>query len=132
MGRGVGAEAGKIAKHISYTRLKIRRAAGALAQVWCVPEGELAGILRARSGGHPGAARRVDGLEKPNLRYICGLKKWHVADPPRAPYRYPTVQADALGQLTSIGHARPAQVATPEPRGASTASKSPTSDTSVV
>ena len=52
----------------------------------------------ARSGGHPGAAGRVDGLEKPNLRYICHLwsgreKKGHVADPSRAPYRYPTVQA---------------------------------------
>ena len=47
----------------------------------------------ARSGSHPGAARRVDGLETPNLRNICGLTNRHVADPSRAPYRYPTVQA---------------------------------------
>ena len=86
----------------------------------------------ARSGSHPGAARRVDGLETPNLRNICGLTNRHVADPSQAYGRYPTVQADASGYPTSLGHARPAQVATPEPRGASTASKRPTSDTSVV
>ena len=80
-------------------------------KVWCVPEGELAGIIRrdrltlphvdwaraACSGGHPGAARRVDGLEKPNLRNICGLTHRHVAYPSRAYSRYPTVQADASG-----------------------------------
>ena len=62
------------------------------------PEGELAGIpgqervmlphvdwaRAARSDDHPGSARRVDGLEKPNLRNIYGLNKGHVADPSRA------------------------------------------------
>ena len=60
----------------------------------------------ARSGSHPGAARRVDGLETPNIRYFCGLTNRHVADPSQAYGRYPTVQADALGSPTLLGHAQ--------------------------
>eukprot|EP00964_Phaeocystis_antarctica_P021569 scaffold11979_cov71-Phaeocystis_antarctica.AAC.2 len=85
-----------------------------MAPKFVCPEGELAGMdyehvaprltlphvdwaRAARPGGHPGAARRVDGLEKPNLRNICGSTHRHVAYPSQAYSRYPTVQADASG-----------------------------------
>ena len=58
-----------------------------------------------RSGGHPGAARRVEGLENPNHRYICDLTHRHIADPSRAHGRYLMVQTDASGLPTSLGHA---------------------------
>ena len=62
--------------------------------------------------GTPGSLRRPPrsrasggGLEKPNHRYICDLMDGHVADSSRAQDRCPTVQSDASGLPTSLGHA---------------------------
>ena len=85
-----------------------------------------------RSGGHPGAARRVESLETPNHRNICDLIGGHVADPSRASFATQRCRQAPKVSLRRWGTPGAAQVATPEPRGASKASKTPITDISVI